>query len=91
MIPPDQRSLSDKQRTETRDEGALRGTALGPWADLVKVECIACGHVELLTLDKPRIKGLAAPAVHSGSRFGTAAPLPRWRPSTSRWSSIPTA
>ena len=28
----------------------------------VKVECIACGHVELLPPDKLRIKGLALPA-----------------------------
>jgi hypothetical protein len=27
--------------------------------DFVKVECIACGHVDLLSPDKLRIKGLA--------------------------------
>jgi hypothetical protein len=47
--------------------------------DFVKVECIACGHVELLSPDTLRIKGLPTAAIHSGARFGTAAPLPRMR------------
>jgi hypothetical protein len=29
--------------------------------DFVKVECAACGHVELLAADKLRIKGLPLP------------------------------
>jgi len=29
--------------------------------DFLKVECIACGHVELLAPDQLRIKGLALP------------------------------
>jgi hypothetical protein len=33
---------------------------LGP-GDFVKVECAACGHVELLAPDQLRIKGIALP------------------------------
>jgi hypothetical protein len=34
--------------------------------DFVKVECIACGHVELLAPDKLRIKGLPLPPYTPG-------------------------
>jgi hypothetical protein len=39
---------------------AARIQDLGP-GDFVKVECVACGHVELLAPGKLRIKGLALP------------------------------
>jgi hypothetical protein len=39
---------------------AARIQDLGP-GDFVKVECIACGHVELLAPDKLRAKGLPLP------------------------------
>ena len=39
---------------------AARIEDLGP-GDFVKVECAACGHVELLLPDKLRIKGLPLP------------------------------
>jgi len=39
---------------------AARIQHLGP-GDFVKVECMACGHVELLSPDKLRIKGLPLP------------------------------
>jgi hypothetical protein len=39
---------------------AARIEDLGP-GDFVKVECIACGHVELLSPDKLRIKALPLP------------------------------
>jgi hypothetical protein len=40
---------------------AARIEDLGP-GDFVKVECIACGHAELLASDQLRIKGQALPA-----------------------------
>jgi hypothetical protein len=39
---------------------AARIQDLGP-SDFVKVECIACGHVELLASDQLRIKGQTPP------------------------------
>src|SRR5262249_55001126 len=39
---------------------AARIEDLGP-GDFVRVQCIACGHDELLTADQLRVKGLALP------------------------------
>jgi hypothetical protein len=46
---------------------AARIQHLGP-GDFVKVECMACGHVELLSPDKLRIKGLPLPPYTPGGR-----------------------
>jgi len=40
---------------------AARIQDLGP-GDCVKVECMACGHVELLPADKLRVKGQPLPS-----------------------------
>jgi len=39
---------------------AARIEDLGP-GDLVRFQCIACGHDELLTMDQLRVKGLRLP------------------------------
>jgi len=39
---------------------AARIEDLGP-GDFVRVQCMACGHDELLTADQLRVKGLALP------------------------------
>jgi hypothetical protein len=49
--------------------------------DFVKVECMACGHVELLSPDKLRVKcqGADAAALYACARFRAPATLPRVR------------
>ena len=45
---------------------ATRVEDLGP-GDYVKVECAACGHVELLVPDQTADQGARAPALHAGA------------------------
>jgi len=47
---------------------------LGP-GDFVKVECIACGHAELIP-PSSLLHGLRLPPYTHGVRFGTTAALP---------------
>ena len=58
-----QRSISEQKenRRTIKMLYKARASDLGP-RDFVKVECIACGHVDLLPSDKLRIKGLPLPA-----------------------------
>jgi hypothetical protein len=51
---------------------AARIADLGP-GDFVKIECIACGHGELIP--ECAVARVTAAALYARARFGTAAPV----------------